>query len=187
VRWYCVVLAAVSFVDAWLTADEVLGIGPLHGTMSLVVPLAFVLIGDFRYFLFIESACPNGTLAIGARAFGRAAVWTLVVPLGSRLVVLAFELEDPRALFLVYESLFVFLMMCVDAFYLPKRGGAAFSWTRRVTRFVLAYYALWAGADAVILAAGSDLGFLLRVVPNVFYYGGLVPAIAWAAPVQPSS
>jgi hypothetical protein len=51
-----------------------------------------------------------------------------------------------------------------------------------VTRFVIAYYALWAAADALILTMGADAAFLLRVLPNVLYYGGLVPAIAWTAP-----
>ena len=48
--------------------------------------------------------------------------------------------------------------------------------------FVIGYYALWASADAIILASGADVGFLLRVVPNALYYGGLVPVIAWTAP-----
>jgi hypothetical protein len=41
---------------------------------------------------------------------------------------------------------------------------------------------LWASADAIILATGSDLGYLLRVVPNLLYYGGLIGLIGWLAP-----
>ena len=52
----------------------------------------------------------------------------------------------------------------------------------RVCGFVLLYYGLWATADAIILFAGSDLGFGLRVVPNLLYYGGLIAAMAWFAP-----
>ena len=54
-------------------------------------------------------------------------------------------------------------------------------WMRQVSQFVLLYYGLWATADAIILAAGSDLGFALRVIPNTLYYGGLIAAIGLAA------
>ena len=53
-------------------------------------------------------------------------------------------------------------------------------WLRSVSRFVVLYYTLWASADAILLATGSDLGFALRVVPNVLYYGGLIGVIGAA-------
>jgi hypothetical protein len=56
-----------------------------------------------------------------------------------------------------------------------------------VSRFVLLYYGLWATADVIILATGSDLGFALRVVPNVLYYGGLIGAIGRMAPAPSGS
>ncbi|MGB3051012.1 MAG: hypothetical protein WBB42_08430 [Polyangiales bacterium] len=180
-RAYCVVLAIVSLFDAWLTTTHVPGIGPLTGGAATFVPLAFVLFGDFRYFLFIESAKPDGTVAASAGAWMRASVWTLLVPLASQLVVFGSGSNEPRILFLVYETLFVFLSIGLVRVYLPRRSRAV-PWTRRVTRFVIAYYALWAAADAIILMTGADVGFLLRVLPNLLYYGGLVPAIAWAAP-----
>ena len=182
VRRYCTVLAAIALLDAWLTTNDVPGIGPLTGTAASFVPLAFVLIGDFRFFLFIESAKPDGTLAASAGAWMRASAWTLVVPLGSQLVVLGLGSTEPRVLFFVYEILFVVLAIGLSRMYLPRRSGALL-WTRRVTRFVIAYYTLWAVADALILTTGADLAFLLRMLPNVLYYGGLVPAIAWAAPI----
>ena len=49
-----------------------------------------------------------------------------------------------------------------------------------MSRFVLLYYGLWAAADALILATGADLGFAVRVVPNVLYYGGLIAVIGLA-------
>ncbi|MGB5366688.1 MAG: hypothetical protein WBM75_14110 [Polyangiales bacterium] len=182
VRRYCTVLAGIALLDAWLTTNDVPGIGPLTGTAASFVPLAFVLIGDFRFFLFIESAKPDGTLAASAGAWMRASAWTLVVPLGSQLVVLGLGSTEPRVLFFVYEILFVVLAIGLSRMYLPRRSGALL-WTRRVTRFVIAYYTLWAVADALILTTGADLAFLLRMLPNVLYYGGLVPAIAWAAPI----
>lgn len=181
VRWFCIALTALSLLDAWLTTDHVPGIGQLTGAAASLVPLAFVLLGDFRYFLFIESARSDGTLAASTAGVVKAIGWTLVVPLGSQLVVTGIASADPRVLFLVYEALFAVLALCIYALYLPRQGPAV-QWTRRVTMFVIGYYALWGAADAIILATSDDMGFLLRVLPNALYYGGLVPAIAWTAP-----
>jgi hypothetical protein len=181
VRAYCVALAAISLFDAWLTSDQVVGIGTLSGAAASFVPLTFVLVGDFRYFLFVESAKPNGTLCTSPDSVVKAFAWTLLVPLASQIVVLAMGSNEPRILFLIYEILFVMVSIGISRVYLPQRSGAL-QWTRRVTRFVIAYYALWAAADALILTIGADAAFLLRVLPNVLYYGGLVPAIAWTAP-----
>jgi hypothetical protein len=181
VRAYCIALTGISLLDAWLTSNQVVGIGALNGAAATFVPLGFVLVGDFRYFLFVESAKPDGTIATSIASFVRASAWTLLVPSASQLIVLALGSSEPRILFLVYETLFVFLSVGISRIYLPRRSEAL-QWTRRVTTFVIVYYALWAAADAMILTIGADAGFLLRVLPNVLYYGGLVPAIAWAAP-----
>jgi hypothetical protein len=181
-RWFCVALTVLSLLDAWLTTPQIPGIGPLSGVAASLVPLAFVLLGDFRYFVFIESARSDGTLSATFRGLVRACAWTLVVPLGSQLVVVLLDSEEPRTLFLVYEALFVVLSLAISALYLPRQV-AALRWTRRVTRFVIGYYALWAAADAIILTTGDDVGFLLRVIPNALYYGGFVPATAWTAPL----
>jgi hypothetical protein len=181
VRAFCVALAIVSLLDAWLTANQIPGIGPLSGAAASLVPLAFVLVGDFRYFLFIEIAQSDGTIRMSGGALARAIAWTLAVPFASQLVTRALGSDDSRVLFFVYETLFVFVSVGIALLYLPRRSDTV-RWTRQVTRFVIGYYALWAAADAIILATGADVGFLLRVLPNVLYYGGLVPAIARAAP-----
>ena len=76
------------------------------------------------------------------------------------------------------------LLFCALALALLRwhPNARTLAWLRAVTRFVLLYYGLWAAADVVILAIGSDLGYALRVVPNVLYYGGLIAAIGWLAP-----
>ena len=181
VRGFCIALTILALLDAWLTTTDVPGIGTLAGAAASSIPLVFVLAGDFRYFLFIEIAQPDGTLAVSLAALGRACAWTLVVPVASQLTLLVFRSDDPRVLFFVYEVLFVFLSLGIARLYLP-RHGEALQWTRRVTRIVMGYYALWATADAIIIATQADAGFLLRVLPNVLYHGGLVPAVAWAAP-----
>lgn len=181
VRWFCVILTGLSIVDAWLTANEVVGLGPLYGSASSWVPLLFVLLGDFRYFFFLEAARADGTLVITKRGLRIAVTWTLVVPVASQLVVHALGSEETRVLFLVYEALFVVLSLGLYAVYLPRHAGAP-RWARHVTMFVSVYYALWALADAIILQSGADAGFLVRVLPNILYYGGFVPAVAWTAP-----
>lgn len=184
VRWFCIALAIVSALDAWLSTTRVPGLGPLPKAAASLVPLTFVLIGDFRYFFFIESAQQDGRLALSVKRLARAGAWTLVVPLASQLLIATLDSNDPRVLYLVYEILFVVLSVLIAALYLPRRTNAL-RWTRRVTGLVIAYYALWAAADAMILTTMNDLGFLLRVFPNVLYYGGLIPIIAWTAPAGP--
>ncbi|MGD8606239.1 MAG: hypothetical protein PVH21_03025 [Myxococcales bacterium] len=180
-RWFCIVLTGVSMADAWLTADDVFGIGPLPAGASSWLPLFFVLVGDFRYFFFLEAARQDGTLVMRPKGVLVACAWTLVVPITSQVVVHAMGSEEPRVLFLVYEVLFVALALGLYTSYLPKHANAV-GWTRRVTLFVLLYYASWAVADAIIVRTGADAGFLIRVVPNLLYYGGFVPAVAWSGP-----
>ena len=82
-------------------------------------------------------------------------------------------------LFLVYELAFCALTLALLRWHPNAR---ALPWVRAVSRFVLLYYGLWATADAILLATGSDLGYALRVIPNLLYYGGLIAAIALLAP-----
>jgi hypothetical protein len=181
VRRFAVAVSVLSILDAWLSANHVLGIGRLSGPIASLLPLAFVLIGDFRFFLFVELAQPEGTLLVTRTGLLKAVLWTLLVPAVAQLLTDLSGSENPRVLFLIYEALFVALLMGFFRYYLPT-STKAHRWVRRVTGFVLLYYGLWAAADAIILATRADTGFLLRVVPNVFYYGGLAPLIVWTAP-----
>ena len=176
VRHYCLALTALSLCDAWLTATHVLGLGALPASLASTVPLGFVLAGDFRYLLLWEAATPDGRIAITARGLMRAVVLTAIVPI---LAQLASAGRETRVLFLVYELSFCALTAALLRFH-PK--SRELPWVRAVSRFVLLYYGLWAASDVVILAAGADAGFALRVIPNLLYYGGLVAAIARLAP-----
>jgi hypothetical protein len=176
VRRYGVALTALSLCDAWLTASPVFGIGALPAALASTVPLCFVLAGDFRYLLLWEAATPDGAIAITARGAVRAAALTAIVPI---LAQLASAGRDPRVLFLVYELAFCALTAALVRWH---PNAPALPWVRSVSRFVLLYYGLWAAADGLLLATGSDLGYALRVIPNLLYYGGLVAAIARLAP-----
>jgi hypothetical protein len=180
-RRYGFALVVLSLLDAWLTAHHVYGIGTLPPSLSSAVQLGFVLAGDFRFLLLVTAARPDGSLAPGARSIGVAAALTVVVPLFAQAAValLPEPWSPPRALFLVYELAFVAWTLALMRLF-PNL--APDSWVRSVARFVIVYYSLWAAADAVLIATGSDLGFGIRVVPNVLYYGGLIAAIGLLAP-----
>lgn len=179
-RRYVQALGVLSLLDAWLTSNEVLGLGRLPAWASTIVPLCFVLAGDLRYLLLVECGAAGGRLAFTARGIGRAVALTLVVPVTAQLVVSGLAGADgqARVLFLVYEVSFVALTVALMAWH---PGAARGRWPRRVSGFVALYYALWASADAIILATGADAGFGLRVIPNVLYYGGLIAVIGRSA------
>jgi hypothetical protein len=176
VRAYCLALAGLSVLDAWLTANHVFGIGALPASIAGVVPLFFVLAGDFRYLLLWEAATPDGEIAITPRGVARAAALTAIVPVFAQLVTAG---REPRVLFLTYELAFCALTLALLRWHPNAR---ALPWVRAVSRFVLLYYGLWAAADVIILSAGADLGYALRVIPNLLYYGGLIAAIARLSP-----
>jgi hypothetical protein len=177
-RRYCIALVVLSLADAWLTANHVYGIGALEGAAASAVPLLFVLAGDLRYLLLLGAATPAGGFRPDARAWAGALGLTLVVPLVSQALLAALPGEPgARVLYLVYELLFFGLTLVLPA---RHPGHARAPWLRAVSRFVLLYYGLWAAADAVLLATGADVGFALRVVPNLLYYGGLIAVIARA-------
>ena len=180
-RRYCVALATISLLDAWLTTNDVPGMGPPTGAAASLVPLAFVLIGDFRSFLFIESAKPDGTLAasvdasVGLDAARATGITARRFPVGlERASHPVLRLRDAIRLAVGW------LGAAVSSSPQPCTSVDAAG-----DQVVIAYYALWAAADAIIPTTGADTGFRLRVLPNVLYYGGLIPAIAWAAPRTP--
>lgn len=59
-------------------------------------------------------------------------------------------------------------------------------WALALTGFVLGQYALWVAADLLILA-GADLGFGLRLLPNALYYAAFLPFVYAAAPAAERS
>lgn len=180
VRHYCTALTVLSLVDAWWTSADVYGFGPLEGAAASAVPLFFVLAGDLRFLLLLGIATPAGSLAVRGGALGAAAGLTILVPIASQLVIWALpeSMGGARTLFFVYEVCFVLLTLALLRLH-PRIREVP--WLVPVCRYVVLYYSLWASADAILLATGSDLGFALRVIPNVLYYGGLIAVIAAAS------
>ena len=179
-RRYCLGLGALSLLDAWLSSAHIYGIGSLSGWAASTVPLFFVLAGDFRFLLLAGAAADNGRISLTARNVGIAALITIIVPLSTQglLMMLPEDLNSPRMMFLIYEVSFVLLTVCLLRFHENVKSQA---WVARVSRFVIVYYSLWATADILILAFGLDVGYLLRVVPNLLYYGGLIAVMGRCA------
>jgi hypothetical protein len=83
-------------------------------------------------------------------------------------------------LWLVYELGFVALALVLRRRIDGGLAAGASERDRRLLRALLlyaaGYYALWASADALILA-GFDAGWGLRILPNQLYYAFTVPFV----------
>lgn len=157
------------------------------------IAIAFVILGDFRYFLLIERFArrPDAEPAdpTTPAAWAGAAASALIVPVAAALAnrTVAARFTDPRWTYLTYEALFVVLALTLRFVVLPRRLAAApanvRAWLLAVTGFEIAQYALWVLSDVIILA-GADAGFGLRLLPNAMYYAIFLPFVAWKAPAE---
>jgi hypothetical protein len=172
---FTVVFQLVILLDAALQGE----LSPLDGAVKTGVSIAFVILGDLRFFVLIER-------------FGRippAPLWSPVilslgVPVAST-IARPFLGEEPRVLFLVYELAFAGVALAILLFVLPRRRLEPpwARWARGLALYELAQYLGWATADVVILS-GHDAGHLLRVLPNAMYYAGFIPFAWFSAPRQ---
>jgi hypothetical protein len=162
--------------------------GPLARWLELsdaaqtMAMLPFVLLGDWRVLLLVFAlALPPERRA---QAMAASAASTLAVPAFAwstdALLRLRFPELPGQVLWLVYELGFLALALALRALAVPRIAAGAGPRIRRVLRAVLAfaasYYALWALADALILA-GVDAGWALRMLPNQLYYALSVPFV----------
>lgn len=181
------IVADALFKGGW--ASPAFAAWPLATPISI----AFVILGDFRYFLLVERyASRPGARAHDAtpgRAWAAAGALSLLVPLlsAAAIRVVPERFAEPRATYLAYEAMFVALALFLRFFWLPRRLAAApaavRAWLLRLTGFELAQYTLWALADVIILS-GADAGFALRLLPNAMYYAFFVPFVALTAPPE---
>ncbi len=172
---------AAGFVRAWAVvfALETI-VDPLAIGLAGAPVLPFVLLGDFRVFLLVLAVMePERTLP---GTVARAAAWTLVVPAVTLALYRAAQAAagplPEQALWLIYECAFLALALWWRARMVPRRGAPAARFLRAILAYVAVYYGLWALADMLILA-GWDLGWAVRVIPNQLYYAFWVP-VAWA-------
>ena len=169
--------------------------------VSIGWAIVFVILGDYRYFVLVERFAPKrapSPASLGPWLGWVIAVpWAFLVPLTWTLLYKAniVAMPDESIKFLVYELLFAGVALVLRFVVLPMRmKGAsddARKYVMRLTMYEVVQYALWASADFVILCSTgtvgdpksffmTDLGYLLRIVPNVMYYGGFL-AFAWTS------
>lgn len=168
-------LTVLAAVDAWLNGP----LSPIANAppwASTACGLAFVLAGDLRYFVLVDRMlAPRAPFA---KALARSVGLTFVVPVLS--IPLRLAPVPERVLWLGYELAFFALTLLLRAVVWPRRADAAGASedARRaahaLTTFELAQYGLWAGADLLLLA-GLEVGWLVRLVPNTLYYAAFLP------------
>ena len=170
--------------DAWLTGPW----SPMAATstsLAQAVGVLFVILGDLRYFVLLERY--REPRRAGVHVAVRAVGWSLLVPLASQLAMRAAPalFEEPRAVYLVYELLFVALLTALRALVAPSRDANA--WIARLATFELVQYVLWATADVVLLARSddSDVGFAIRIIPNLMYYALFLVLVTVTLPRAP--
>lgn len=171
------ILAYCAFFTVETLLDPVLG-GPVSQWLGLspaaqsALIFFFVWLGDFRVTLLVFE------LGDARRPWLQAAAWACAVPLVDLLLFFGLLRglwpDTPgQVLWLVHETAFLMLALWMRAVLVPRltleepAGQRAF--LRRALAYVAVYYALWASADVLILA-GLDLGWALRLIPNQLYY-----------------
>ncbi len=182
------VLELAILLDAWLTGAW----SPLHGGSASIAAAVFVILGDLRFFYLVERQ--RGEVAPGARNALRALVVALPMSLLVPIAAEVLRRTDPTrfvgsALYVRYEVAALVVMVAYALARMPRAADGADRrrpYVLRLLGIVGAQYALWVVADVLILR-GLDLGYLLRVVPNVLYYVVFVPAACLATPAGSST
>ena len=182
---YATLFAVLTMVDPICTGpiSRALGIsGSFAGTL---VMFFFVLLGDYRVLTLVFG------LADRANGTRRALAWTFIVPIFTGAtygpLLLLFGAEQ-HWMWLIYELSFATLALYLAKNWLPKQeelGQSLVPYLQSVLAYVLTYYVLWASADLILLA-GLDEGWAVRIVPNQLYYAGFVPFAAWRFYRRPS-
>jgi len=188
-----------AFVAMWtieIVVDAIIagtGSSWLSKEAATIASLILVIAGDYRFFFLIERQARQPTTTPMATTTAGPAVWlgafgfALFVPIVASSTFLPEEGTDGRWTYLFFESTFFVFVTILRLTLIPRRlratTPAVRRWLLRVTHFELLQYALWITADIIILS-GHDVGFALRLVPNVMYYALFLPFVAFSAPTN---
>lgn len=162
-------LQLLMIIDALCTG----GLVPIpHASgWGQLVPVFFVVQGDARFYFLLAKGrfSRRKTLALALLA-------GLFVPLSSYALQSVFPelLPTRRHLFLTHELLFCGVVLSLLWRLRSVARSSSLKWQRRLCLFELLQYGLWVLSDVVILC-GMDIGFALRLVPNLMYYVLFVP------------
>ena len=177
---YAIFFAVETMLDPIATGPLVRALGLADGWGGTVVLLTFVLLGDFRVFLLVFAVAALASGQSWHALLGRAAAWTLVVPIAAYAIRGAIGAAVPlpaNAIWLVYELGFFAMALYLRERWVPGALAEVRVYLRAVTAYVAAYYALWAISDLLIQVAGVDAGWALRIIPNQLYYGFWIPFV----------
>lgn len=155
---------------------------PIGTTAYTVFSVLFIVLGDLRYFLFAERVShPNDTLS-------RVLTWSigvsLIMPVTSGVLTRVVPaMQNDRVLYMVYEAVMGCIVLGLDRARYASSDAApdVRQWVHRVSLLFATLYFGWAISDLLILR-GVEAGHLLRVVPNVLYYGAFLPFVFATAP-----
>jgi hypothetical protein len=179
-RAYALVFALETILDPVVGGPGVRWLGIADPTAVIFL---FVLLGDFRVFLLVFTLARHRERDRVRRGVLEALPWTFVVPVVTFVVHTGLRAVGvplpPQALWLIYELSFLAMAVFLWTTLVPARTLDEPRLTRylqTVLAYVAVYYALWAAADVLILA-GIDLGWALRVLPNQLYYALYVPFV----------
>ncbi len=177
---YLVVFLVLILADAMATgAFSPIQLGtPAYTAFSVI----FIILGDLRYFVLAERVTrPSET-------FWRTLAFSLpisfLMPVTSELMRQSFVfMQNERVLYIVYESAMGVLVLALDRQRFARRAIAPEirRWVHEVSLLFAGLYFGWAISDVLILCE-LEIGHLVRIVPNVLYYGALLPFILLRAP-----
>lgn len=184
------VFAPLIVLDAWLTTSP----SPLGPAAGRVAAMALVILGDARLYLLLERFSrdphPRATRPPApalASALALSFVASLAVAAANLLFPAVFAVT--RYSFLLYELLSLAMLLALRFGLLPSRldargaSPAVRRWVLGLAGFFAVQYALWATADVLILS-GLGVGWYLRLVPNVMYYGLFVEFVRRTSPPE---
>ena len=157
---FALLIVADAYVNGALTPVHSPGLATFFG-------IAFVVIGDFRYFVAVE------------RNKGLALLLAFVTPLLSQLVraTVPSVAADLRTTYLAYEVLFFGVLAAYYFLRVRSLDGAARAFATKLTIFEAAQYGLWIVIDVVLLTTKRDAAYLARIVPDAMYYVAMVPFV----------
>ena len=153
---------------------------PLYTALSVV----FIILGDFRYFLLAERATRPKASFGAVLAFS--VPISLLLPVSTGILTRTVDaFSDTRVLYAAYELTMVVVVLGLDRVRFSARDvdPSVRRWVHEVSLLFGALYFGWGACDLLLLA-GVELGHGLRIVPNVLYYGALLPFIFWRAPPE---
>jgi hypothetical protein len=187
-RGWAVLFSIETMLDPLVGGPLMRALGAPSLAVTAVV-LVFVLLGDFRVYwlLFafaLRDAGRGAKLAAAATPVVALLAWTSD-GLWDRLAPDA----SGQRLWLIHELLFTGVALWLRERWLPARlqDPVRLRFLRRVCGYVILYYALWAGCDALWMTTSLDAAWLLRAIPNQLYYAFFVPFVWLAWSRRPTS